>query len=818
LKKLLTPLIQAMFLMSMAVSCNLTPAITGFKTEKAQKPITLLSDSPLAEIVFETSLSVNTPPDEPIFLELLDEISGINTAPVRIKMIKKETGKYTIKQTFPLGSLLKYRYSHSSAFILENNILGKSERYRMYLIERSGIIRDIISSWKDIQSGSPVGKINGIVTDILSAQPIPDIFVTAGGISTLTTSDGSFVLEGLPEGTHNLVAYSLDGIYQTFQQGAMIAAGSITPADIRMSKSKTIQITFLVDPPQNELSNLPIRLVGNTYQLGNTFSDIFGDSSILASQSPLLTIDSNGKYSLQIILPTGFDFQYKYSLGDGYWNSEYDSQGNPILRQFIVPETDTTIEDSIATWNPSGNSPINFLVKAPENTPTGESISLQINKDGWSNPIPMWSLGNNQWLYVLYNPNLSMDKASYRYCRNDQCGIADDIATTGKAPLGLPVAQRLASPDKWDVVQSWAWWPQQNEQTQIVGYEVTSRGSEFFAGVEISQNEQPSWKPYLNSAFQDIQSLGANWVVMTPSMSYTLINPPILESVPGEDPLWSDTLQASQWAQNNNLKVAFFPIAKFKMPGEIWWQQAHRDTDWWQNWFDRYQVFLLHQADLATQCGAEMLILGDTGILPSLSNYLMIDGSPSGLQNKVNERWEQMIIKVRDRYKGKLAWALSYPNGVQNPPSQISNFDLVYILFSPKLDNPSDDYVMSISKTLDEDIFPIYQSINKPLILGIQYPSIDTAPNGCEIKLNNCWITDNSEDQSVEIGAYRTNLSIQLDIYTAILYSINQRPWISGIISRGYYSPAALMDPTSSVHGKPAASALWYWYPRFLSP
>ena len=48
----------------------------------------------------------------------------------------------------------------------------------------------------------------------------------------------------------------------------------------------------------------------------------------------------------------------------------------------------------------------------------------------------------------------------------------------------------------------------------------------------------------------------------------------------------------------------------------------------------------------------------------------------------------------------------------------------------------------------------------------------------------------------------------------AMLNAINTRPWVAGVISRGYYPPAMLQDKSASVHGKPAADLLWYWFPR----
>jgi hypothetical protein len=60
------------------------------------------------------------------------------------------------------------------------------------------------------------------------------------------------------------------------------------------------------------------------------------------------------------------------------------------------------------------------------------------------------------------------------------------------------------------------------------------------------------------------------------------------------------------------------------------------------------------------------------------------------------------------------------------------------------------------------------------------------------------------------------NLQLQSDIYEAMLTAVNQRQWVGGIVSRGYYPPTILQDKSASIHGKPAGDVVWYWYPRLL--
>ena len=68
---------------------------------------------------------------------------------------------------------------------------------------------------------------------------------------------------------------------------------------------------------------------------------------------------------------------------------------------------------------------------------------------------------------------------------------------------------------------------------------------------------------------------------------------------------------------------------------------------------------------------------------------------------------------------------------------------------------------------------------------------------------------------SEEIQAV-TDLDIQTDFYMAALLAINDRPWIHGVISQGYYPAIAMHDASASIHGKPAEELIKLWYPQFL--
>ena len=85
----------------------------------------------------------------------------------------------------------------------------------MYRVDGPATVDDIVGRWTDTPFTWPSGRISGKVTDVVSGNPVPNLLVTAGGAQAYTASDGSYLIEGLPAGTQNLLAYALDGSYLT---------------------------------------------------------------------------------------------------------------------------------------------------------------------------------------------------------------------------------------------------------------------------------------------------------------------------------------------------------------------------------------------------------------------------------------------------------------------------------------------------------------------------------------------------------------------------------------------------------------------------
>jgi hypothetical protein len=777
---------------------------------------------PRAQVTFTVRLPEPLPANEVLAISILDEVTGLALNAVDYQMTAVDTITYTATLAIPDQALIRYRYVRLGASrINEDTNSDINVRYRLLHVSGPTQVVDTLNSWVDKPVGTLSGNIFGTVVNSDTGAPIPDIMVTAGGVQTLTDSAGRFQLIGLRGGTHNFVAYALDGGFQTFQQGATVGENQSTPVDVRLKPAQLVNVIFTVSVPQETQRGVPLRMAGNLLQLGNTFSDLRGGLSTVADRMPILTPLPDGRYSVSLFLPAGADVEYKYTLGDGFWNSEFTSTGQYVTRHLIVPTQNMTVEDVVQSWQAGPNSPILFEVTVPQNTPTGDIIYIQFNPYGWTPPIPMWSKGNNQWAYKLYGPLNIVGSFGYRYCRNAQCDSADDALTSGEASRGHTVTPSIAPQDIFDTVNEWTW-PQKSGSPALVATDIPSRGTSFMAGVEFQSSYEPNTPAFIPYALQNIQAIGSNWVILTPSWTYARNNPLIFSEQPGKDAFWSDTAASVTQARTINLNVAIFPQPRFATNANDFWRTAPRDAGWWNSWFDHYRAFVIHYADLASLSGAQALIVGGDWIAPALPAGTLADNSPSGVPADVEARWKNLIAEVRQHFHGSVIFALPYDTGVIVAPVNIlQDADAVYLLWSAKLSdqpNPSKvDMLAEAGRLLDTNISPIQVQVNKPFIVALSYPSSTYSATGCIPNGNGgCFDWKVLNRPNADLGTVNLDLQQQVDIYDAVFNAVNARAWVNGLVSRGYYAPVALQDKSASIHGKPTADLLWYWFPRLL--
>ncbi len=821
------PLLLVIFILGISSGCDSISPLLSSPTEsfsinlspEAAEPTAI----PVSDITFRVEIPTNSPTGQPVTLNLLDEVTGLALNARAYLMDQEDDQHYTLTLPFAMGSVIKYRYSRQGevAPVEEHLSDGRQLRYRMYHVEGPGSVQDVVTRWTDTQFEGGTGRISGAALNAITGQPIPNILIVAGGAQTLTTSDGSYLLEGLVPGTHNLVAYALDATYRTFQQGATVAVDSTTPAELRLNLAPLVNVSFEVTLPDNTIPAVPIRLAGNLYQLGNTFADLSGGVSTLAMRMPTLNVLPDQKYTLDLILPAGADVRYLYTLGDGLWNLELNDTGKTQVRQIIIPEEDITVQDTVENWTSEQTTRLVFDIQAPANTPPNDYLSIQFKPFyGWTETIPMWSLGDNRWAYVLNATTNWLTGLQYRVCRNDQCGSADDLRTMGLNGSGYAIEPEQTGQTNTQEIAEWAWLDDTTIPYEPIPVEISLRGLDFIAGIEYQPDYHPSWTPLTNRSLNDILYTGANWLFLTPTWSYTRNNPPVIEQVTGRDPLWVDVNFVVEKSHDNGLNVALYPMPNFPGEAEDWWLEAKRDFSWWVVWFERYRSFILHHADLAELGKAQSLVIGGDWLAPALPGGTLADGTTSGVPEDAATRWQRLIQDVRSRYSGTLVWAISDAQLANNPPPFIDAFDLVYLEFSTPLATYSEPSIAELeseaARILDSQILPFKETLGKPLVLGVVYPSADGSSLGCLADPNGegCLSWESLSQPNPDNPYLTLDLGEQADIYEALLRAVNARDWIDGFVSRGYYPPTQLRDKSASIHGKPAGEVLRYWYPR----
>jgi hypothetical protein len=120
---------------------------------------------------------------------------------------------------------------------------------------------------------------------------------------------------------------------------------------------------------------------------------------------------------------------------------------------------------------------------------------------------------------------------------------------------------------------------------------------------------------------------------------------------------------------------------------------------------------------------------------------------------------------------------------------------------------------------LDNEVKPISNRYNQPVVIVLTYPSAQGFTDGCipsRVEPDTCLdATPLLSGPSRGIQAV-TDLDIQSEFYLAALQTVNTRPWIQGIISQGYYPAIEMHDGSASIHGKPAEALVSSWFTQFL--
>lgn len=770
------------------------------------------NEYPKAEVVFEVTLPEPLSEDSKMVLEVLDDVTGLYFNSSRFEMAAKDDLTYFIRVPFTISSEVKYRYIKSgSNSEYEYNAENQQVRFRILRVDGPQVVQDIISTWIGQSFTGAQGRIRGQVIDKANNAPIPNLLVCAGGLQTITSSDGTFLLEGLRPGVHNLVIYSMDGAYATFQQGALIANGGVTPVLVYIEKRDTTEVTFTATLPADIDHSLPVRFVSNLQNIGNAYADLSAGSAGAADSYPEMKKVSGNTYAIKISLPIGAFIRYKYSLGDGFWNAELNNDGKFIVRDLIVEDSNHNQTDKVATFTVQEIAPISLSVQVPETTPSTEQIYLQLNPFSWMEPLPMVSSGEQVWNYTIYNPIHLLGAVDYRFCRNGYCEIANGAVAGNTSFQGSVDPQTITK-----VITDWSNLDSQTETVALVTEGGPSQPRpEFMAGIELAPVYSASWDASVDQGLEAAYSMGGDWVMFSPSWTASQSTLPCLEAVPGKDFLWNELQEMNNHIVMNQQATILFPVVNYTQSYEEFWNSSIKNTAWWNAWYENYQRFILSNADLANILGIHAMILGDPSVISSMDGGILPNGDLSNVPSDADARWRQLVSDVRARYKGNLIGVAVIDSGQEFIPEWLDSVDAIYVIFSPALTDIENSDVSQLRTQFDtllnEKVKPIAEKFEKPILLGISYPSNLLASDGYTLS------SQNRLTEPLGISGIEKNLQVQARIYNAAILSASSVDWIDGFFSRGYYPYISLQDASSSIYKKPAADILWFWYHFLLN-
>ncbi|MDF1519968.1 MAG: hypothetical protein RQ728_04070 [Brevefilum sp.] len=759
--------------------------------------------TPFVKVQFTVSLPTPLSEGETVTIVILDEVTGLPYNRQTYEMKEVDSLSYTAALSIPMQSVVKYRYEKiGTENMLEISPNGRHVRYRMYYVEGNAEHSDEIFSWKNDKRDFEVGRFEGVVLDQNTGLPIPDILINVGGITRFTDTKGLFVFNNLPAGTHNTVFFAIDGKYRVHQQGAVIATGKTTPANIKLIPNTAVEVTFLVSPPDDALG-APVYIAGNLVQFGNTFSDLMGSMSIETSRMPLLEPQADGKLSKTMNLYTGTDLRFKFTLGDGYWNTEQKAEGGNFTRQLIVPDQNVTLELQIESWRSSVFEPISFSTFIHPSFGYAGERYIQFKVNDWTEPLRMWPIGNGNYLYILFSPFEMASPITYRVCLNTVCNSPKTNSLISKEEQVEPSDQPLT---RSITVDSWLSELTQETFPDIYRIPFPYKSQDYKTIIELSPRIRPSESALISIAIEEISQMNANTVILTPQWfqngAEDLLHPEI-----GKTPFYFELYNYINTIKENGFAVGIYPQMEIltAVDGLTF---SGQNKSWRQSWFDSYRQFVLNYAKLAEITNAEYLLIGDKILLESLPDQ------NSYSADQVKDQWLNLISDIRSEYDGKLVWAANAGTEMDPLPEFIDSFDEIYVsMDSPLSDGTSasfDQIAYGFTRTLDNFLYEVYRSTLKPVTLAFAYPSIDGAVQGCQLLNNDC----NNDGLFVEeeVSDQTLDLFEQAEIYNAIFPTAASREWITGISIRGYIPGGTSDDLTSSISGKPAKDVIQHWF------
>jgi hypothetical protein len=151
-------------------------------------------------------------------------------------------------------------------------------------------------------------------------------------------------------------------------------------------------------------------------------------------------------------------------------------------------------------------------------------------------------------------------------------------------------------------------------------------------------------EPIMQRTLDDVRRLGATWAAIHP---YARIrNNGTVDYRP--QPVSAAVTRPTRWARQRGLNMMIKPHLAYwgsRFPDRLHIEFGNDDAAW-DRFFDSYQRFIVHQANLAEASGARLFVVG-TELDATLGH---------------EQRWRRIIQAVNEQFSGELTYAANHDN------------------------------------------------------------------------------------------------------------------------------------------------------------
>ncbi len=762
---------------------------------------------------FFVELSEPLPIDTQLALAMVDPLNTHDLNPSF--QIMQSVDELHFQLDFPAkkGMMLQYHYVRiGKSNETEIRSDGQPLPSRFYFISSHSRIQDTIIGFAAAPSTIQIGRIEGTVKIRGSNEPAIGVIVTTAGITTTSSMDGRFQLEGIPVGTQNITIFSPDGSLEPFEQQAIIEKDFITPVDIELNSRKLVNVTFIVKTPSSTPPHATLRLFGNTTSLGDSFAGLFGGISLSQNRAPTLSRQSQNEYLVVLQIPVDSEILYLYSLGDTFWNRETLLSDHSNFRRIFVAQEDMVIEDQIKSWDTQNYGPITFIFNPPASTTETDKIQIQFNAYGWMDPLEMWPTGDGKYEFSLFSPMNFSTPVNYRFCRSEICGTFEPEKKQDQIFTFQPGSTS-------QVIQSngiqWAGWVPGTDATIVTTETSAPRSGDFHSIVELSDSYRPSWKSYYGTALDSALGLNANTLILPIPWTFQTANPVWLTLNLSQNPSIEDIRSIVSLAKERGFKVYLMASTQYPTTANDFWNQFSQDSAGWNQWLSAIFDFYSSSAMLAKETEADGLILGDENISSILGKTNSVPGVLDSYPEDGQQKWNGIFSKIRSIFSGNTLLAVNFDDLQSLDHSILTDIDGLYFLnigsVSPTLGDVK-IYSENISQKINDILEPYFVETGKIIWLGIDFPSVKSAHLGCVEFSSSCMVSSVLNFPAPVQPDLEVSLQEQANLYNAALPEENRRTWVNGIATRRYLVLGNYQDQSSSIRGKPSSDIIWYWF------